>query len=58
MSERNLIDRPVPHTARNTSAAYGSEKWKQDNANEIAERPVALPLNKRKYPYGAPDPRK
>jgi hypothetical protein len=56
--ERNLIDNPVPHMPRNISAAYGSDQWKQDNANEISERPVALPLDKRAYPYGRPDPRK
>jgi hypothetical protein len=56
--ERNLIDRPAPHTARNANAAYGSKEWEQDNANEISERPVALPLHKRAYPYGRPDPRK
>jgi hypothetical protein len=57
-SERNLIDKPVLHTPRNINAAYGSPEWEQDNANEIAERPQIVPLDKRAYPYGKPDPRK
>jgi hypothetical protein len=52
--ERNLVDQPVKHTPR-SNAAYGSEQWKRDNEIEVAERPTAVPLDQRQYPYGEPD---
>jgi hypothetical protein len=46
--ENNLSDLP----------AYGSEAWKRRNQAEIDGRPQTIPLDRRAWPCGKPDPRK